>query len=350
VRRLQEREFPEGTLTLRYRFVHVLYQNALYALLTPARKVSLSIAVAEVLLGYHAEQSAVVASPLALLLEAGRDFARAADFFVVAAQNAARVYANQEAVTLLGRALANADKLRGPSRQARVLATAMQRGGLNETLFRLDDALADFATVEKVAVEMDNREAQINAMCRKGIVLHACHRLDEMQQCANQAAELARLADSRVGLASAEVILSFHGIIIGDLAAAEYYMDRAIPVLQTEGEPLSALDAVCQRAIISTLRLEYETAEPALHWIRTKARDLGTGFRLIHADFMGGMALGNRGRLSEALGVLREGMRLADLHGERGRPATWRPNRPRPKKRLARRATSTRWAPSSTSF
>src|SRR5262249_49344930 len=100
VRRLQEREFPDATLTLRFRFVHVLYQNALYAALTPARKGSLCTAVAEALLGYYGEQSAAVASELALLFEAGRDFARAADSFMVAAHNASRVYANQEAVAL----------------------------------------------------------------------------------------------------------------------------------------------------------------------------------------------------------------------------------------------------------
>src|SRR3989442_6358795 len=32
----KEDEFPDHTLTLRYRFVHVLYQNALYATLTPS--------------------------------------------------------------------------------------------------------------------------------------------------------------------------------------------------------------------------------------------------------------------------------------------------------------------------
>src|SRR5579864_819826 len=250
VRRLQEREFPDATLTLRYRFVHVLYQNALYALLTPARKTSLSIAIAEALLGYYGEQSAAAATELAWLFEAGRDFARAADFFVVAAQNAARVYANQEGVLLLGRALANAEKLRGPAREARVLAAALQRAVLHETLFRFEAALADFTLAEEAGVETDNREAQINAICHKGIVLWFSHRLEEMQQCGNHAAELARLAESRVGLASAEVVLGNHGMITGDLAAAVDYLDRAIPVLQAEGEPLSAVDAVCGRALL----------------------------------------------------------------------------------------------------
>src|SRR5262249_14301994 len=38
VRRVREQAFPDGTLTLRYGFVHVLYQNALYAALQPTRK------------------------------------------------------------------------------------------------------------------------------------------------------------------------------------------------------------------------------------------------------------------------------------------------------------------------
>jgi predicted ATPase len=46
-----------------------------------------------------------VAAELALLLEAARDFSRAADYFLVAAQNAAHICANQEAIALARRGL-----------------------------------------------------------------------------------------------------------------------------------------------------------------------------------------------------------------------------------------------------
>src|SRR5207249_2295221 len=105
VRLVREHEFPDWTLTLRYRFVHVLYQNALYASLRPTRRMSLSAAVAEALLSYYGEKSATVAAELALLLEAARSFARAADYFLLAAQNAVRLFANQEAVVLARRGL-----------------------------------------------------------------------------------------------------------------------------------------------------------------------------------------------------------------------------------------------------
>jgi predicted ATPase len=73
VRLVGEQEFPDRTLTLRYRFVHILYQNVLYRLLTPARKSSLGAATAQALLDHHGQQSAMLASELALLFEIARD-------------------------------------------------------------------------------------------------------------------------------------------------------------------------------------------------------------------------------------------------------------------------------------
>jgi serine/threonine protein kinase/tetratricopeptide (TPR) repeat protein len=105
VRLISEEELPDGTPTLRYRFVHALYQNALYASIGPTRRASLSKAVAEALLGYYKQQSSEVASGLAHLLEIARDFERATDFFLLAAQRAADVFAHDEAAALARRGL-----------------------------------------------------------------------------------------------------------------------------------------------------------------------------------------------------------------------------------------------------
>jgi hypothetical protein len=81
VRLIGDRELPDLTLTLRYSFVHVLYQNALQSALTATRKSALSLAVAQTLLDTYRHRSDEVASQLALLFEAGRDFGRASDYF-----------------------------------------------------------------------------------------------------------------------------------------------------------------------------------------------------------------------------------------------------------------------------
>jgi predicted ATPase/predicted Ser/Thr protein kinase len=105
VRCLREQEFPDRTLTVHYAFVHVLYQNSLYAALRPTRKAQLSAAAAQVLLGFYAARSAEVAAELAFLFEAGRDPARAAEHFLTAARNAADVFAYHEAEALAHRGL-----------------------------------------------------------------------------------------------------------------------------------------------------------------------------------------------------------------------------------------------------
>ncbi len=105
VRRVGEYQLPDRTPTLRYAFVHALYQNALYEGLQPTRKVALSSAAARALLQHHGETGGGVTAELALLFEAARDGARAADFFLRAAQKAFRVFANQEAAALARRGL-----------------------------------------------------------------------------------------------------------------------------------------------------------------------------------------------------------------------------------------------------
>src|SRR3989441_1230125 len=99
-------ERPGRLQSVRYRFVHVLYQNALYASLTPTRQTSPSAAVAKGLLAFHDDDSSVVASELALLYEAARDAERSARHFLLAAENAVRLFAGQEAAALAQRGLA----------------------------------------------------------------------------------------------------------------------------------------------------------------------------------------------------------------------------------------------------
>ncbi len=109
LRRLREQELPDRTLTVRYQFVHVLHQDALYGSLTPGRKTSLSGAIAVALEAHYGERNPEIASELALLLSAARDFIRAAEAFLLAAQSALRLFANHEAIALARRGLALLD-------------------------------------------------------------------------------------------------------------------------------------------------------------------------------------------------------------------------------------------------
>jgi predicted ATPase len=129
VRLIRQQAFPDGALSLRYGFVHVLYQNALYASLLPTRKALWSAAAAQALLGYYGDKETTVAGELALLLEAGRDFPRAIDYFLLAAENAVRIFAHKEAIALARRGLELLQPLPvAPERARQELALQMTLG------------------------------------------------------------------------------------------------------------------------------------------------------------------------------------------------------------------------------
>lgn len=106
VRLLREDEFPDRTPTLRYSFVHVLYQQALFASLLPTRRRAVNKALAQAWESHLGNEPTAFAAELACLHEAGREPARAARQFYLAAQHAVRVFAHRDAVALARRGLA----------------------------------------------------------------------------------------------------------------------------------------------------------------------------------------------------------------------------------------------------
>ncbi len=117
VRRVEEAELPDRTLTVRYRFVHALYQNALHASLTPSRRVNYSAKVARELERHYGARVAEVASELAVLCESAREPLRSAGYYAMAAQRASSIFAYDEAEALGQKGLAQVELLDvGPER------------------------------------------------------------------------------------------------------------------------------------------------------------------------------------------------------------------------------------------
>jgi DNA-binding winged helix-turn-helix (wHTH) protein/tetratricopeptide (TPR) repeat protein len=317
VRYIDEKELPDGSVAVRYAFAHSLYQHAIDDTLTTSQRVALSQAAAEALLRHYGTSSPAVASQLALLFEAGRDFERAADFFVVAAGNAARLFANEEAVHLSRRAIVNADKLQGMAGQSRVLAAALQVAQLHLVLSRFADAAADFELAEKAAGAMGDIDARISAICGQALAEFTQIHLQATRQHGERALALAQTLGSEVGAASADLVLGLEQVCLGATADAQRRFGRAMPVLVRHGPPLHALEVVGYSGLLHAWQLEYKSAGDALDWCLQKARELGLSYYIILNLFVRGMARFNQGRLSEGLQDLREGMRLAEKNGER---------------------------------
>lgn len=129
VRKLTEHEFPDLTLSLRYQFVHALYQNALYASLQPTRRASLSGRVARALVTHHEQDHGPIAGRLGALFEAAREFGKSAEYYLASARHAIGLFAFHEALALADRGLDVVRRLpAGAVRSQHELGLQMVRG------------------------------------------------------------------------------------------------------------------------------------------------------------------------------------------------------------------------------
>ena len=321
VRLFGDRALPDSTFALEYGFVHVLYQSALYDSLTPRRKVALSLALAEALLAAHGDNAGEVASRLALLFEAGRDFARASDFFLVASRNAAGMYAADQSIAMARRSIASAEKLHGRERDSRIMMASMQSGLQHRSVTRFEAAAADFELAEGAARALGDPVRQVEAIFGQAAVLFLAKQMPRVKACGVRAMAVAEASDSAGAVAASMTILAMERSSSGDVATADRHLDDAIPVLRRDGFIPQAMVAVLLRGILSTWRLEHHRAEEDLAWARASAGELHASFELMIACWHQARARGNQGRLSEASDMLEEALRLADLLGDR----FWRP-------------------------
>jgi DNA-binding winged helix-turn-helix (wHTH) protein/predicted ATPase len=94
-------EWPDGTVSAHYRFLHALYQEVLYSRVTPGRRVELHRSIAERDEQAYGQRTQEIAAELAVHFERGRDNHRAVQYLRLAGENATRRSAYQEAISLL---------------------------------------------------------------------------------------------------------------------------------------------------------------------------------------------------------------------------------------------------------
>jgi predicted ATPase len=259
-RLVSEREFPGHALSLRYRFVHVLYQNALYASLRPTRRAQLSAAVAEAMLALYGKQSPTVASELAFLFEAARDWSRASEHYLVAARNAMKVFANQEAAALAERGLATLRLLPDTAEHAKQeLKLQMALGPSLMTVkgFAAPEVERAFIRACELCQQLDARAQLFNAQFNLAIayVVKA-----EYERASGQAEQCLRLAED---LRNPAMLMQSHWVTglsecyLGRLEPAREHFEQTISIHDAEGidSPISLYGAVISRAHLARMLL-----------------------------------------------------------------------------------------------
>lgn len=127
-------EWPDGTVAGNYAFRHALFAEVVYRRLAPAYRIVLHRRLGERLECAFGRRSGEIAAELARHFEEGRDFKKALGYLQLAAEQAARRFANREALNYLGRALELVDRLPAEARIDSRLALMEQRALVHRVL------------------------------------------------------------------------------------------------------------------------------------------------------------------------------------------------------------------------
>ncbi len=231
VRFINEHEFPDKVLTLRYRFVHVLYQNALCGSLRATRKASLSAATADALVRHYADQKSLVASELAFLFESARDAERASEFFLLGAQNAAGLFANKEAAVLAQRGLELLKTLPpSPERTSREIDFQMVLGfslGLSKGHAAAETGRA-MARARDLCLQTGEKRRLVPLLWGLSTYYRAVGELNLSRKMAEQLLSLASGNDDQLELLGANAALGIAVHHLGEPSLGLEYFEKAI--------------------------------------------------------------------------------------------------------------------------
>jgi serine/threonine protein kinase/tetratricopeptide (TPR) repeat protein len=313
----EEEELPDGSLVTRYRFAHALYQNVLYGDLVSKRRMLLHRQAGQQLLQHYGKQAPRIAAQLAMHFELGRDFERAIGYLIQAGDNAAQIYANDEAEKHYSRALDLVEKLAAEEQTKQKLVIYQKRGGVNLALSRFNEAVDDFTSMLKQAQIINDAAMESRALNALTLTLFYAHRLTEMADRAEEALAVAERAQNESLRLETMQLIGLKHLCYGELPKAKTILDEVISVARSIGHKSVLASGLGWRGLLHFFQTEYEVAEKILIEANEVAAEIRDGFLVLLALFALGLTRGNLGRISEALATLNDGIRMAQRNGDR---------------------------------
>ncbi|MGH8531722.1 MAG: ATP-binding protein, partial [Gammaproteobacteria bacterium] len=267
-------EWPDGTVAGRYRFLHALYREVLYQALAAAQRVRFSKRLAERLAAAYGEQSHQVAAELADHFERGCEYARAVRYLGEAAENAARRYANREAVAYLSRALALVERLLPAEQEGTRVGLLQRRAHVGSVMDDLDGAIADLKLVLRSGRERNNLELVVKTL----VQISRLARWFDSRYCLETAAEAETVsreisddlsnACARVNYARAKLMLNSTGWRQDSVATCR----NGLGVIRKARDPAVLVPFLANCGWIECMSSNYELARSRIEDMSREAR------------------------------------------------------------------------------
>ena len=319
-------ELPDGTITPRHRFIHILYRDVPYRLIAPMRRAQIHQRIAERGIKIYGNRCSEIAAELAMHFEQSRDWPRAVEFLLQAAENAAARPAHHEATDLATRGL-EVLKLLPETEQY-----AKQEMKLRMTLGVSLMAIKGFASTQVEEVFTRRRELfwrqgpspeLFNMLWSSGLYYQFTGQVPSSLEMSEQLLQMAE------GLNNGPLIMEAHRsigaalVILGRCTEALEHLDQASALYATHGKHRQSIyigrdckvmsESFAARALWA---LGFpEQATERMNGGLALARELGHPQTLVVAGYLAAQLHQLRGEIPLVRERLKEAMELAEEYG-----------------------------------
>lgn len=303
---------PDGTVSARYAFIHPLYQNVLYQRIPPARRLRLHQRIAERGIAVYGSRVGEIAGELAVHFEQARDYRGAIHHLRAAAGNAARRFANREAIGHLTRAFGLVDHLPAAERGSLQIAILEQVGMVRRSMGDMHGAADDFEALVALAREQGRADAEARGLFYLGSALSWFDR-PRFEAAAGQAMDLAGRLDDDLLRSHARGYAAYWNLLLRGPRAEDLGAPaEAIDAARRAGDRLLLGQHLSRASYFQCLRSEYRAGCEAAREGMELSLEVGDGFDYLLCHFFLAWGLLHRGQWGDMLSVLEKGIRMAE--------------------------------------
>lgn len=230
LRFVRDEDWPDGSATRRYAFIHALYADVLYEASPPSRRVRLHRAVAERLERGYGQRASQIAAELATHFERSRNPSRAVAYLSQAADNAAERAAYPEVISSLSRALDLLSQLPDDaSRSERefALRMALAPAEMITKGYAAVEVDAAYARAEVLSRKQGDERQLFNVLMGRSAAVLLAGRTGEATALAEECCRIAHKRSSPRYLTQAETALGISRFFRGELVAASEGLERS---------------------------------------------------------------------------------------------------------------------------
>lgn len=319
-------ELPDGTVSSRHRFHHVLYREVAYSTIPPMRRAQIHQRIAERAVEIYRERAGEIAAELAMHFEQSRDWPRAAKYLLQAAENAAASSAHHEVTDLATRGLKVLSSV--PDTPARAQQEIKLRMVLGVSLI----AVKGFASPEVEEVFARGRELfwlqgpspeLFQMLWALGLYYQFSGNVKSSLQIANQLLELSEDLKQGTLIMEAHRAVGAALVILGRPSEALQHLDQATALYATHSKRRQSIflgqdcKVVCDCFAARALWVlgQPDQATQRMEEACALARELGHPQTLVVAGYSAAQLHQLKGEASLVCERAKEGLDLADEYG-----------------------------------